>query len=110
MPAALDDWQDLLEPCGPYRVEHDDGTYVTYGSRGKPRAVNDVAEVRSVADIELVLYDEVGKIVRVITGADVLRFENKNGADGPVIVVVATDTVSPDSGDTVTTRGSHSSY
>ncbi|MGA7704189.1 MAG: hypothetical protein WB998_04770 [Solirubrobacteraceae bacterium] len=68
-----------------------------------------MAEVRSAADIELVLYDEVGNIVRVITGTDVLRFENKNGANGPVIVVVATDTVSPDSGNTVTTRGSRSS-
>jgi hypothetical protein len=60
MPAPLEDWQDLLEPRGPYRVERDDGTNVTYAARGKPRTRNDIGQVESAADIELVLYDEIG--------------------------------------------------
>ena len=47
-----------------------------YGSRGKPRAANDVAHIKSAADVELVLSDEVGHIDRVIAGADVIRIED----------------------------------
>jgi hypothetical protein len=47
-----------------------------YGSRGKPSAANDVAHIKSAADVELVLSDEVGHIDRVIAGADVIRTED----------------------------------
>jgi hypothetical protein len=46
--------------------------FCRYGSRGKPRAANDVAHIKSAADVELVLSDEVGHIDRVIAGADVI--------------------------------------
>ena len=52
-----------------------------YGSRGKPRAANDVAHIKSAADVELVLSDEVGHIDRVIAGADVIRIaDSASGA------------------------------
>jgi hypothetical protein len=40
------------------------------------RALNDVADIKSAADVELVLSDEVGHIDRVIAGADVIRVED----------------------------------
>jgi len=51
-----------------------------------PRAANDVAHIKSAADVELVLADEVSHIDRVIAGADAIRIEDsasRGGAVGP---------------------------
>jgi hypothetical protein len=102
MTAPLEGWKRLLEPLGPVRVERSDGTFVSYGARGKAQAVDDPAEVLAAADIQLVLYDEIGNTVRTIAGTDVIDFPEHKG---PVIVVVVDDSVEPDPGDSVRTRG-----
>ena len=61
-------------PPPPYRASRPN--ICRFGSRGKPRAANDVAHIKSAADVELVLSDEVGHIDRVIAGADVIRIED----------------------------------
>ena len=61
-------------PPPPYRACRPN--FCRYGSRGKPRAASDVAHIKSAADVELVLSDEVGHIDRVIAGADVIRIED----------------------------------
>lgn len=100
--APLEDWQRFLAPQGPVRVEHADGTLVAYGARGRAQAVGDVAEVRAPADIELVLFDETGATIRAFPGSVVIEFREQ---EGPVDVVVVADSVEPDPGDSVITRG-----
>jgi hypothetical protein len=102
MATPLEEWEGFLQPQGPVRVERADGTFVSYGARGRAQAVDDRAEVLAAADIELVLYDEVGNTIRTIAGTDVTEFREQKG---PVIVVVVDDSVEPDPGDTVRTRG-----
>lgn len=51
-------------PPPPYRASRPN--ICRFGSRGKPRAANDVAHIKSAADVEQVLSDEVGHIDRVI--------------------------------------------
>jgi hypothetical protein len=97
MPVHVAAWEDFFSiPRGPAWVERDDGTHVTYGVRAKPR--------RSPDGLELVVYNETGGIVRVIAGDDV-RELNDDRAKGPDIIVVVENTVQPDSGQVVQTRG-----
>jgi hypothetical protein len=64
-------------PPPPYRACR--SNFRRCGSRGKPLAGNDVAHIKSAADVELVLSGEVGHIDRVIAAADVVRIEDAAG-------------------------------
>jgi len=70
-------------PRPPYRACRPNSC--RYGSRGRPRAANDVAHKNSAADLELVLCDEVGDIDRVIAGADVIHIEDSASRGGAVV-------------------------
>jgi hypothetical protein len=102
VPAPLEAWQPLLEPSGPFQIEHAEGTHVTYAVRGKPDAAGGLAQVKKPADLELVLYDETGNETRRIGGDQVIEVK---GAHGPVTIVVVEDSVKPDPGETTKTRG-----
>jgi hypothetical protein len=61
-------------PPPPYRARRPN--CCRYGSRGRPRAADDVALIKSGPDVELVLCEEVGHVDRVIAGADVIGIED----------------------------------
>lgn len=103
MSPSQEEWKPFLNPRGPIRIEHEDGTLVTYGARGLLRGVRGGQKATEPADMELALSEATGTPGRAIPGDKVIRIEE----GGPVIVVVVDDDVEPDPGATAITRGNN---
>lgn len=101
MPPSQSEWERILNPTGPIRVEHEDGTLVTEGDRGFLRSVGGEDKVEDASEIEIALQDATGKPGRVIPGETVVGI----GEPAPVIVITVDDDLEPDPGDTVVSRG-----
>lgn len=99
------DWEELNNGISQVRIEHSDGTFVTDGSRAQ--LVSVAAQPRSPAETQLVIYDELRAERRRIPGDALLRIRRPKQAD-VVTVLVVDDSVPPDEGPTLRSRGSAS--
>lgn len=102
MPPLHDGWAKFENPSGPVRVEHADGTLVAYGARAKAQGVDGLTQVVAPTDIELAVFNEVGDLIRIVPGRTVIDFPE---TDGLVAVVIVDDSVEPEPGSPVKTRG-----
>jgi hypothetical protein len=102
MPVELRDFEPLLSRDGPISVIDEHGGGVTYSPSGIARAVDpDLAQVLTLEEIQIVLLDEMTRPVRVIRGDHIVKIAPAS----PGWTLVVDQTVEPDEGSRVRTRG-----
>ena len=101
MTLSHDDWESLLAGLGATHVQDADGAPVRYATR--VRLASDTATPQDPAELEVVLYNEIGNEIGRIPGDAVVELRS-----GAASILVVSDEIDPAGGPTLRTRGASS--
>jgi hypothetical protein len=102
MSVDLADFKLLVNRDGPITVVDSEGRGITHATSGIAKPVDPtVAQVLSLEEIQLVLFDEMSNLTRTIRGDQIKEITKV----APGWRIVVDETVDPDEGKTVRTRG-----
>lgn len=98
MTISHENWESLLAGLGATHIQHADGVPVSYATR--VRLASDTATPKDPAELEVVLYNEIGNEIGRIPGDALVELRG-----GAASILVVSDEIEPAGGPTVVTRG-----
>jgi hypothetical protein len=97
----LADFEPLRNRDGPISVVDNNGNAITHAPSGAARAVDPNAQPQTLQEIQIVLFDEMTRPTRAIRGDQIEEIIRSS----PGWALVVGDTVEPDEGTSIRTRG-----